>query len=83
MYCSFGKVAHTNKRESAGTSTPKKEKKKKKREREGREGGGDQIPRFPGVPPIPSTQLPIQVGVGAPTAAGWGGFGPICGPLFV
>ena len=33
----------------------------------------DQSTRFPGVTPIPSTQLPIQTGVSAPTAAegGW------------
>ena len=33
-----------------------------------------QSTRFPGVPPIPSTQLPIQTGVSAPTAAGGGWF---------
>ena len=32
---------------------------------------------FPGVP----SQLPIQTGVSAPTAAGGGGSGSLCGPL--
>ena len=39
--------------------------------------------RFPGVPPIPPTQLLIQTGVSAPTAAGGDGFGSLCGPLLV
>ena len=39
----------------------------------------DQNTRVPGVPPIPSTQLPIQAGVGAPTAAGGGHMrAPVC-----
>ena len=55
-------------------------KKKKKGERE---EGRDQKTRLPGVPPITSTQLPIQTGVSAPTAVGGDGFGSLCGPLFV
>ena len=36
--------------------------------------------RFPGIPPIPSTQLPIQTGVSAPTAAGGMVLGLNAGP---
>ena len=46
----------------------------------GREEGGDQNTRFSGVPAIPSTQLPIQTGVSAPTAAGGMVLGPNGGP---
>ena len=43
-----------------------------------------QSTKFPGAPPIPSTmQLPIQTGVGAPTASIGDGSGSLCGPLLV
>ena len=65
---------------SSSMRTNKIKQKKKKREREGKR---DQNTRFSGVPPIPSTQLQIQTGVSMPTAAWGGGFGSLCGPLFV
>ena len=49
----------------------------RKRERETKALG------VPGVSPIPSTQLPIQTGVGAPTAAGGDGTWSLCGPPLV
>ena len=63
------------------TREPKHKRRRRRRgkERE-KEEGGYQGTRLPGVPPIPSTQLPIQNGVSAPTAAGGGAF---FGPLFV
>ena len=71
-----------------GSKKKKKKKKRRRKEREGVrereiEGGGDQNTRIPGVPPIPSTQPPIQTGVGAPTAAGGDGLGSLCGPLLI
>ena len=47
-----------------------------------REEETDQNTRFTGVPPIPSTKLPIQTGVSVLTASG-GGVGSSCGPLVV
>ena len=59
-----------------------KKYKKKKREREGKQEREISKHQISGVLPIPSIiQLPIQVGVSAPTAAVGGGVGSLCGPL--
>ena len=66
----------------------KKKKKKRRRKRKKKEGGERGEMRegeiktlgCSGVPPTPTTQLPIPYSVIAPTAAGGD---PLCGPLFV
>ena len=66
-----------------GKNTKKREKRKRRGRAREREGERDQNTRYPGVLPIPSTQLPIQTGVSAPSAAVGDCLVPLCGPLLV